>query len=228
MLTHEEKVLVREAISVIANRTSRIVQGATEPWQAIGVVKSLHISIDKAIATAQTDGLQVECKPGCAFCCSTRVEVSDIEALDIARAIHSLPAARLEKMQEALRDQSERRAKANDSERIPCALLENGLCSIYSDRPATCRKAHSLSARACADQEPLIPQNLAVAMHCEVLIAGMNEGLRSNNLPASANELSAAVLAALTSNFAAERWYQGHSLLQPSSAHPGNALDDAP
>jgi hypothetical protein len=228
MLTHEEKVLVREAISAIANRASRIVQGATEPWQAIGVVRSLHISIDKVIATAQTDGLQAECKPGCAFCCSTKVEVSDIEALDIARAIHSLPAARQEQMREALRDQSERRAKANDSERIPCALLENGLCSIYSYRPATCRKAHSLSVKACADQEPLIPQSLSVAMHCEVLIAGISEGLRSNNLPASASELSAAVLAALASDFAAERWYQGHSLLQPSSAHPVNFLDNVP
>jgi Fe-S-cluster containining protein len=186
----------------------------------------LHVSIDKVIATVQTDDRRAECKAGCAFCCSAKVEVSDMEALVIARAIHKLPAARQEEILEALRCQSELRSKDNDSERIPCALLENGLCSIYSERPATCRKAHSLSAKACADQAPLIPQNLAVALNCEVLIAGTNEGFRSRNLPASANELSAAVLAALTVDSAAEHWYQGQPLLQTSSAYPGNSPGD--
>lgn len=213
MLTHADKSRVRESISAIATRTSQIVQAATDPWQAISFVKSLHTSIDKVVATVRTDERQAECKPGCAFCCSAKVEASDAEALHIARVIRDLPAARQEELLEALRHQSAERSKADDSERIPCSFLENEHCSIYADRPATCRKAHSLSAKACEAQAAQIPQNLALALQCEVLIAGTNEGFRSSQLPATANELSAAVLAALTTESAAERWYHGQSLL---------------
>jgi uncharacterized protein len=228
MLTHEDKSRVRSSISAIATRTSRIVQGATDPWQAICFVKSLHTSIDKVVASVQTDVRQAECKPGCAFCCSARVEASDAEALHIARAIQDLPAARQEELLEALRYQSAERSKADDSARIPCSFLENDRCSIYSDRPATCRKAHSLSAKACEAQATQIPQNLAVALQCEVLIAGTNEGFRSSGLPATAIELSAAVLAALMTDSAAERWYHGQSLLQSHSAHSPPFCSDVP
>jgi Fe-S-cluster containining protein len=32
---------------------------------------------------------------------------------------------------------------------IPCALLEDGVCTVYEARPATCRKYYSVSVETC-------------------------------------------------------------------------------
>jgi Fe-S-cluster containining protein len=90
------------------------------------------------------------------------------------------------------------------------------LCSIYSIRPSVCRKAHSLSVKACETGASLIPQNLTRVVQCEALSAGTNEAFKRVGLPASRHELSAAVLAALAEN-AEEAWYQGKPLLTHSS-----------
>ena len=98
--------------------------------------------------------------------------------------------------------------------RQPCSFLVHDRCTIYSVRPAACRKAHSLSAAHCAEQSPTIPQNLRLLVDAEALMAGTALAYRDQPLPASAHELNAAVLAALDGTAsppagALLRWYRG-------------------
>lgn len=216
MLDAEKSAQVNKSITGVAARVSQLVAETDDVWQTIDVVKSVHSSIDKVVVAQSATLPAPECKPGCCFCCSARVEVSDAEALHIARHVHEWPQAKRDGLREQLGMQASRRANAPDSERFPCSFLEQGLCSIYAHRPSTCRKAHSLSASACEHLAPQIPQNLGLSLQSEVLIEGFNRAFLANHLPSQKNELSAAVFAALGSDHVFEDWYQGKPLLEPT------------
>jgi hypothetical protein len=213
LLTEKEQAQVRSSIAGVADRAAAAIGQSADGWRAVEFVVSLHSSIDTVMTALSAGDSKPDCKPGCAFCCGARVEVSDPEALHIARHLMGLPAARQQTLFSALTAQSKRRSGASPFERITCAFLAQDLCSIYEHRPAACRKAHSLSLKACSDNEPHVPQNLSAAVNCEVLIAGTNEGYLSSGLPASRHELSAAVLAAVTSGETVHNWFRGESLL---------------
>ncbi|MBK6906583.1 MAG: YkgJ family cysteine cluster protein [Rhodocyclaceae bacterium] len=214
MLNPEEELQVRDALAKVEAAASRVVRRATEAWQAIAFVNSLHTSVDAVVNAHTSDELQPECRPGCCFCCSAKVEVSDPEALHIAAAVRSLPEGRVKSLIESLRLQRERRQSGPANERIRCAFLDGDLCSIYKYRPAVCRKAHSLSAAACATNQPTLPQILNLSLQCEVIISGTSRAYEGLNLPAGKHELSAAVLAVLETSCAAEQWYEGRKLLE--------------
>ncbi len=214
MLSPEETQQVREALDRVETAASQVVRRATDAWQAIGFVSSLHASVDAVVTESTAHELKPACAPGCSFCCHARVEVSDPEALHIAAALRKLPEVRTRSLTESLRRQRAHRRDAPADARIPCAFLEDALCAIYAHRPAVCRKAHSLSVTACETKQPTVPQILSLSLHCEVIIAGTNQAYEGLNLPAGKNELSAAVLAALETSGAAEQWYQGQRLLE--------------
>jgi Fe-S-cluster containining protein len=221
MLSPDEQSQLQIAISAIKRRASEALSITKNSWQAIAFVDTLHRNMDVVIVTSDSTTPAPECKPGCTYCCHARVEVSDPEALYIAWHLHHLPAARKAPLIERLHLKAAEfdgagRAEADTSKSQPCAFLQDGLCSIYSIRPSVCRKAHSLSVKACETQANKIPQNLTRVVQCEALMAGTNEAYRSVGLPASGHELSAAVLAALAGN-AEEAWYQGKPLLPDST-----------
>lgn len=221
MLSPDEQSQLRSAISAIQRRASEVLAKSQNAWQAISFIDGLHSGIDTVIAASDSIGPVPECKPGCAYCCSARVEVSDAEALLIARYVHHIPADEKLLLLERLRIQaagwSDAGSQGDEPHQQPCTFLQDGLCSIYSLRPSVCRKAHSLSVKACETGASQIPQNLTRIVQCEALIAGTNEGFKSVGLPASQYELAAAVLAALAEN-AEEVWYQGKPLI----AHPAS------
>jgi Fe-S-cluster containining protein len=217
MLTPDERSQLQTAISAIERRAWEVLSKTEDSGQAVAFISTLHRNTDAVISASESTGPSPECKPGCTYCCSARVEVSDPEALYIARHIRQMPEEEKSPLLDRLRLQSTRAGVTGDySNPQPCAFLRDGLCSIYSIRPAVCRKAHSLSVKACETQASQIPQNLTRVVQCEALMAGTNEAYRSVGLPASGHELSAAVLAALAGN-AEEAWYQGKPLLPDST-----------
>ncbi len=93
-----------------------------------------------------------ECKAGCTACCHLMVMATPFEVLSIARhLLETRSAAALEDLKQRLRALSDIpldstvRAKA----RAPCALLEDGRCSVYDQRPNVCRVMLSQSRAAC-------------------------------------------------------------------------------
>lgn len=220
MLSPDEQSQLRIAMSAIQNRASEVLAKTQNAWQAVAFIDMLYRNMNAVTAISDSTGPALECKPGCFYCCSARVEVSDPEALYIARYVRQMPVEEKLPLLERLRIKAAEYGNSigQDSppNQQPCAFIRDGLCSIYSIRPSVCRKAHSLSVEACETRASLIPQNLTRVVQCEALSAGTNEAFKRVGLPASRHELSAAVLAALAEN-AEEAWYQGKPLLTHSS-----------
>jgi Fe-S-cluster containining protein len=116
-------------------------------WSIRGRNKVLDETAD---AYAKAAG--AECRSGCVSCCYLMVLGTPFEVFSIARQLlDTKTQAELEALKQRLQRVSEvpldstLRAKA----RIPCALLENGRCSTYEQRPSVCRMALSQSRAAC-------------------------------------------------------------------------------
>lgn len=95
------------------------------------------------------------CRAGCEQCCHQRLSVFEVEAAPIREAL-----AQLEQ-----RDPERRarvRAQARDPEDPRCALLVDGHCSIYEQRPLICR-SHGLPV---ALPDPADPEGPLRVDHC--------------------------------------------------------------
>jgi hypothetical protein len=142
------------------------------------------------------------------------VEATEPEVFRIVHWLKARPPAELAAAVQALSQRSVQRGTGPADQRTPCAFLAPGdVCGIYEVRPATCRKAHSLSVSACAAFEPAIPQNLRRVVDAEALMAGTSAAYRASGLAASAHELQSAVLTALEDDAAKSRWLAGEAVL---------------
>jgi hypothetical protein len=92
----------------------------------------------------------VACKAGCSHCCHGFVAAMTPEVIylsgrfDPARLPATRAAVAATNAQTRDKSHAEREKMA-----VPCALLENGLCSVYADRPLTCRTGISTRADLC-------------------------------------------------------------------------------
>ncbi len=76
------------------------------------------------------------CKPGCWECCRPRFSVFEVEAAPIRQALADM-AVHDPETRERVRQQG------HDAELGHCALLIDGRCSVYEQRPMICR-SHGL------------------------------------------------------------------------------------
>jgi Fe-S-cluster containining protein len=185
------KLLDDQKIGDVAALTSIIVRGRN---------KVLDETAESYAAAAGA-----ECRAGCTSCCYLMVLGTPYEILSIARhLLETRSQAEIEGIKERLRKVSEvpldlaLRLKA----KMPCALLENGRCSVYEHRPSLCRMTLSQSRAACdsclqqgSGSIPYIEQPSRVAA---VMQMGIDYALITRrNLPTEGAELSRALLTAL-------------------------------
>jgi Fe-S-cluster containining protein len=111
----------------------------------------------------EKQGERITCRKGCAACCRSMVPISEVEARRLGELVDGLPEARrslvlarfgevrLRLDQAGLLDKLRAREQWTDleSKQIPvqyflhgiaCPFLEDESCTIYSDRPASCRE----------------------------------------------------------------------------------------
>jgi Fe-S-cluster containining protein len=156
-------------------------------------------------AASYASAARAECQAGCTSCCYLMVLGTPYEILSIARhLLETKTQAEIEGIKQRLLKVSEvpldpaLRLKA----KTPCALLENGRCSIYEHRPSLCRMTLSQSRAACDSclQEgsgsiPYIEQPSKIAA---VMQMGIDYALITRrNLSTEGAELSRALLIAL-------------------------------
>jgi Fe-S-cluster containining protein len=154
--------------------------------QALPVIQPLADGlVDLAARQAEDSGQRISCQAGCGACCRQLVPVSEVEARRVSEVIGEMPEPRRaevrrrfaearRRLDEAgLLERLERRAEwPADAARdvgleyfrlgIACPFLENESCSIYADRPITCREYLVTSpaencARPTADGIRLVP-----------------------------------------------------------------------
>jgi Fe-S-cluster containining protein len=114
-------------------------------------------------AAVEAAGRRVSCRKGCGACCRTLVAVSEVEARRIRTLVDGLPEPRRAEVRARFADAARRldeaglleplrrpdRMTAREYEDImspyfrlgiACPFLEDESCSIYAERPITCRE----------------------------------------------------------------------------------------
>lgn len=108
--------------------------------------------IERTQATFNAGSVRkLACRRGCPMCCYFRVDVSAVEAERIASLVERLPEERRSETLTRLRAAAAAEECSLDagSYRHPCAFLDGAECSIYEDRPLTCRSYVSPNVRIC-------------------------------------------------------------------------------
>jgi Fe-S-cluster containining protein len=156
-------------------------------------------------AEAYAKAAGAECRPGCVSCCYLMVLGTPFEVLSITRhLLETKTPAEIESLKERLRAAAEvpldplLRVKA----RTPCALLEDGRCSAYDQRPSVCRMMLSQSRAACdsclSGAGGFIPYIEQPSKFAAVMQMGIDYALITRrSLSTEGAELSRALLIAL-------------------------------
>ncbi|MDP2267298.1 MAG: YkgJ family cysteine cluster protein [Thiobacillus sp.] len=176
----------------------------------IAFIENLQRGVDSVVQAAIDRGVKIECKAGCSYCCSAKVEATAPEVFRIARAVLRLPTEEVAEWVQTLRQHVQiTDGQSEWHNRKPCPFLVNHLCSVYEIRPSTCRKAHSLNVRNCESSAKDIPQSLDIVVAAEALMRGTADAYHQSGLDATRHELVNAVLRAITDPDMESRWLNG-------------------
>ena len=213
MLSPEEHAEFLLATETVRQAALRHLEAMRSVPHVIYFIASLQRGVDSVAQTVAAGGPQFACKAGCSHCCNVRVEALEPEVFQIARELKKLPA---EKLGEITRRLQQHVAMVSGmplaQQQSPCPFLENHLCTIYSVRPAVCRKAHSFEVAKCEEAGAEIPQSLALLLKAEALMQGTAAAYREVKLAASGHELGQAVLLALADAGTKSRWALGEPI----------------
>jgi len=198
--------------------TKKPADAAAARAQTIRMYGRLAALQDEAIARGQ---VETACQRGCSFCCHLRVEIRPHEAFVLAQHLQTkfTPAQRaraLARIEENLQRIAPLTPEQHIRAGIPCALLEDGACSVYEARPAACRKYYSVSVETCRNafndtSAPLTGQieDEQVRLAGNAVALGYAKGLEEAGLDATLYELHFALQRALTNPKAEKRYRDG-------------------
>jgi Fe-S-cluster containining protein len=134
------------------------------PGAVLPVLHAFSEAIEADVSSnLEAQGKRVSCRAGCGACCRQLVPITEIEARDIAELVDTLPEERQTEIKRRFAEASRRLDEAGlldilrhldrvnpenrqalgldyFSQGIPCPFLENGSCSIHSQRPLICRE----------------------------------------------------------------------------------------
>jgi uncharacterized protein len=217
-LTDEEAAALLRAAQGL--RQQALVQMAQVPLaQAVlAQTQLLQSASDAALEAAVAGGVKIACRAGCSHCCATRVEALVPEVFAIAEALLQKAPDDVARVTEQLRAHASTAGGAAPwRQRPPCPLLVDRLCSVYALRPAACRSAHSLDAKACEAGASQIPQSLRIVVTAQARMKGLSDAVRDVGLLPAQHELVSALLVAMTDPSARGRWLQGENVFAASA-----------
>lgn len=173
--------------------------------------------------------IPIACKKGCSPCCHTWVSVSAPEALYIAKIVMRQGNAALERVRSAHEQTKHYDFDARDLHPHACALLVDDACSIYEARPKVCRFAASADAGVCARayhniEKIDIPMPMMHLIGRGMYATTMAAGLRHAGLPHHAYEFNGALLRALETERAEQRWLAGEDIFAGLHQDPQDAF----
>lgn len=165
------------------------------------------------------------CKAGCFFCCHVPVSASAIEALAVARFLkavctqHELFAVRSQVESYVARTRL-LSADQHIAARLRCPLLTaDGTCRVHPARPMSCRWTYAFSAAQCeaaldGQGEGIIDADIQSLLWGRAVVQGLTCALDEAGLDSKRYELCSAVIRALDTDKAEERYIQGKPLFE--------------
>lgn len=220
-LTHEGLDLADEPASaaLLARHLIGILGRRRDDRRASKAASAVHRVFERTIA--RSDALPaLDCRKGCAYCCSLFVSAAIPEVLLLAGAIGRGAAGEAASLAASLAES--RRAAGHlaigDMARkpIPCGLLRDNLCTYYAERPLGCRGHVSQSLEACVanydDPTAPIPGSVPHGRAARASKLALFAALKAVGLPHRSYELNAALERALETGDAERRWLQGEDV----------------
>jgi Fe-S-cluster containining protein len=215
------RLLDLTAAQAAADSLEVLSQGRTEVnvyEVAAHALDSAHQGIEQVLARTSLES-QPACRAGCAFCCAIPVAVSPPEALYITAHLQGTLSAEAQgDLRTHLRARVEQRqgwtVDARQAHQRFCLFLgDDRQCRIYPIRPLACRGYNSMSRAACeaafTGQEDRVRMHAGVREVAAGTIYGLIQTSKGLGLEWGRYELEAAVLRALDTPDAAERWARG-------------------
>lgn len=138
--------------------------GPSRMVELLPLVRALSDTVvDETCKAVAASGRHVSCTSGCGACCNNLVAISQVEAQRIAAVVAALPEPRRAVVEARFEHARDRLAQGGLLDRlrvadqwtpeeyaaqvghyfalgVPCPFLEAGSCSIYAERPITCRE----------------------------------------------------------------------------------------
>lgn len=151
---------------------------------------------------------KLECAPGCAWCCHEPLQISILDAVNLAQACQPFEYSLETRDSAALR-----------SIFAPCPFLgEDHRCTVYAQRPTVCRAFQSTSASRCKsnydrrDSNRGVPTHMGLFGFAGLALDGMNEAFDAVGIDRSPVVLGLAV-AKLVEDFdgRARTWLSGQA-----------------
>lgn len=192
----------------------KIFQKEKTPKSIFNGVRECYRRLDRQISSnIVKHSIKTECKAGCSHCCSTRVEVFGYEIVAISKYINDTTSGeqKIDLMRRLEEASNKARGLRIKEHFLPCALLIDGMCSIYAMRPAMCRKFNSVSLVACISSSHafLGMENEGLRETTMASIQGFAEGCRQAGLKKEVYELNQALYVALLDSTALKKWMAG-------------------
>jgi Fe-S-cluster containining protein len=199
-------------------RTGKPVDGAAARTQTVRMYGRLAALQGDVIAHEK---VELACERGCSYCCHLRVEIRPHDAFVLAHHIQTgfgaeQRARAMARIEENLRRIAPLTPEEHIRANIPCAFLEEGVCTVYEARPATCRKYYSVSVATCRNSfnDPAAPltgeiEHEQVRLAGNAVALGYAKGLEDAGYDATLYELHHAVHNALTNPKAERRYRDG-------------------
>ena len=208
MLSPDEQAAYLRAVANVRQAAADHLAADRSRPAVVQFVAHLHEGVDQVMEKSAATGTRLACKSGCSHCCHARVHALEPEVFRIAAAMRERGPVVLDGLMAKLRRHAAiAQGLTAQQHRMPCPFLVDHHCSIYTIRPAVCRKAHSLDAEPCRTGSSTIPQDLATLMKAEAMIQGTAEAYEAHGFSAAGQELGQALLLALSDPDAEARWY---------------------
>ena len=208
-----------ETATVTKLRATRTAETAVE------LVREVHDGAQQAMDAGPNQGDRA-CHEGCPGCCHMLISVTAPEVCAIAAWLRDrMSAAELNTIRQHAVENADKSKTMSNTEHAEsmlwCPLLNSHLsCSVYPVRPLGCRAWNSLSLEACHDCyfANHACNTIPLDDHAYEVGQGVRSGLSRGNeevgLDGNSYELSSALVTALDTPDAAERWARGENVFE--------------
>ncbi len=153
--SEHDKAFYKDGYQLGTYATSK--EGETSLFDAISnMYKGIDDLIDSLSEMAKKQGVSIDCKKGCAWCCKQAVFANSYEIHYLGRFIEkNFAETEKEHVIRKSKLKNDKTDKLSEKEvlsfKADCPLLKNGACSAYEARPMACRIYLSQKVSTCID-----------------------------------------------------------------------------